>query len=179
MISMSLLALVSAAMPIWLLLHGRLRFVQDFFALFLYCEFLVYLNIAPVLWAPLVSPELQWIHIQLQLACTVLFEAPFWAVYLAMRRHGAAAEDGGAAPTRLRSRQQSWLAVLGLALALAFLVIGITNHAFFTRTGYDSYAQTLLSLTPLEFLLLRIFQLNGSLLVAVLAGSLCLVQSRA
>jgi hypothetical protein len=175
-ILMWILTGIATAIPVILLLVQRLRFVQDFFALLLFAQFIVYLHIAPALWAPKIPEELLSLYVYLMLFCVLLFEVPFLVIYLRIKR---AAGNPAVPPATVRAGRQELFAVATAIFAVVYLIIALRNGIFFARIGFEGLVEAILKLSLPEFVLYRMFQLTSVFLVSLLLASVVIQQPQA
>jgi hypothetical protein len=149
-------------------LVGRIKLSTDYFFLILCAEIVIYLHLAPTVWAPQISTELQGLYFKLQLAAIVLFEIPFFWLYLRFARHRRGSGSREAPRMSISGPRLLRLALLAALLCAAFSYVAFTNDIFFMRIGWQAAVEALLKLTLPEFVAYRLFALAGAFLIGVL-----------
>lgn len=167
-----ILTLVSAALPTWVLLTRHLRLSRDYFFLIVYAEIVIYLHLAPTLWAFQISSELQGLYFELQLAAIFLFEIPILWLYHHFSKRDRVVSSGEAPRMYVSSARLLRLALLAAILCAAFSYVAFTNGIFFMHIGWEEALQALLKLTFPEFVAYRLFALSGAFLIGVLIVSI-------
>lgn len=169
---MWLLTLLAISIPLAVLFLGRIDIYGDYFFFLLYAQLIIYLHLAPTLWASEINDfKVRGLYVLLQFGCIFLFELPFLWIYLRVKRRLMANPVASHSAWIFNARDCLRLAALAFILAVAFFGIAESRGILFTRLGEKEKLLSFLSLGPGQFAAYRMFQLTGSFLVCVLAAA--------
>jgi len=157
MVELWLITAVAVALPLMLMVSGKLRYVRDYFFLILVAQVLIYLHFAPSVAAREVDSALRLQYATLQLWAIVLLEVPLYLVYLSLRVRLARSRSVGSSTLARPSGRKSVALVVGASVgALAFLVIALRYDLLFRRIG-ETLAPAQLAVPMSQFVLYRLF----------------------
>lgn len=177
---------LAVAVPCFAVATKKLAPFKDYYFCLIYSQMILYLHLAPTLWAPFVDREMADTYVEIQAACLFLFEIPFLVVYIRgrsqfvrMRKHHNLKIQRTAAPqadreNNLRIRQTPLLLLVGFfdVLALLYLWVTFSTNTFFFRFGGEGNLSALFAFSDFEFYVFRLFQLSAPFLMCIAVSSL-------
>jgi len=179
---------LAVAVPCIAVATKRLKPFKDYYFFLIYSQMIIYLHLAPTLWAPFVNRDRAATYVEIQAASLFLFEIPFLVVYLRGRRqfarmrkhHGNNLKIPRTAALQtdrennLRIRRTPLLLLLGFfnVLALLYLWVTVSTNTFFFRIGSVTNLFALFAFSDFEFYVFRLFQLSAPFLICIAVSSL-------
>lgn len=174
LVGLFLVTALSVAIPVVGILRRRISITSDCVFLILYAQIIVYLHLAPTLWAVDLGADVRSSYLYLQTASLLLFELPaLWMYVKLSRRNGRTGPPyPHDVPLIVNGRRQLLLALGTATLSVAFYYVATSQGIFFMRIGYGEAVSALLNLSLPEFVAYRLFALAGAFLICVLIASL-------
>lgn len=181
MLDVSFLWLITAlaiAVPCLAVATKQLHLSEDYYFSLIYVQMIIYLHLAPTLWAPEVDRETVALYVQIEAASLFLFEIPFLAVYIRGKRRSALLQKANSSSFQVH-RGTLWALVIFMnVLGLAYLIVTVSTGTFFFRYGSVENLRLLLGFADIEYYIFRLFQLSANFLICLCVACVCLPQGR-
>jgi len=173
-----LITALAIAVPCLAVATKRLGLFEDYYFFLIYVQFIIYLHLAPTLWAPEVDRETLALYVQIEAASLFLFEIPFLAVYIRGKRRSALLQKANSSDFQVHRGSLWALLIFMNILGVAYLIVAVSTGTFFFRYGNVENLRLLFSFADIEFYIFRLFQLSANFLICVCVACLCLLKGR-